>query len=138
MTYSFVNAHLTAHKQNLSQRIADYHHIVSTLLFPPGKACGIVGRTSNIYVTSHLFFFGDLNFRLSLPPTHPLSSSSARTQLHQALDDGGEREKLKEFDQLLMERQIGNAFVALREGDFWAFKCTYKYKLKEIDQYRCV
>ena len=93
---------------------------------------------SDIYKTSHLFFFGDLNFRLDIPPSHPLAKSSSRPKLLQALDDESERVKLKEYDQLLMERQSENAFIALREGEFWKFKCTYKYKLAEVDKYRYV
>lgn len=46
------------------------------------------------------------------------------------------REDLKEYDQLIIERdQKGSAFVGLREGDFWKFKCSYKYKLGEVDKY---
>lgn len=47
-----------------------------------------------------------------------------------------DRETLKEYDELLQERKKGNVFIGLREGDFWTFKCTYKYRLKEVDRYR--
>ena len=54
------------------------------------------------------------------------------------LSQGSSREELKEYDELLQEKKKGNIFVGLREGDFWSFKCTYKYRLKEVDRYRYV
>ena len=48
------------------------------------------------------------------------------------------REELKEFDQLTVEKNKGNVFVGLHEGEFWKFKCSYKYKVGEVDQYRLV
>lgn len=130
-----MNAHLTAHAPKLAQRIADYHHIVATLLFPPTAASA---RRTTMYATSHLFFLGDLNFRLDIPDTHPLAPTASRAALLAALDHDAAREELKELDQLLVERRKGSIFVALREGEFWRFKCTYKYNLNEVDHYRYV
>ena len=56
----------------------------------------------------------------------------------ESLKDDLEREKLKEYDELYVERRKGRVFVGLHEGDFWSFKCTYKYKLKEVDRYTYV
>lgn len=91
-----------------------------------------------MYSTSHLFFLGDLNFRLSLPTTHALSGPNKRPELAAALDSSSGREGLKEYDQLLMERRRNNVFQGFREGEFWRFKCTYKYSLGEVDRYRSV
>ena len=52
------------------------------------------------------------------------------------LTDEKTRETLKEYDQLINERRKGRVFISLREGPFWAFKCTYKYALGEIDKYK--
>ena len=30
------------------------------------------------------------------------------------------------------------AFVGFHEGEFWKFKCSYKYKPGEVDRYRYV
>lgn len=58
----------------------------------------------------------------------------------QTLSKESAREALKEYDQLLLERRdpATRLFVGLREGEFWRFKCSYKYKLGEVDKYRCV
>ncbi|KAI0072773.1 skeletal muscle/kidney enriched inositol 5-phosphatase [Panus rudis PR-1116 ss-1] len=135
--FTFVNAHLTAHTHKLAHRIADYDHIVRTLLFPPIQGLPKTG-SATIYDTSHLFFFGDLNFRLQpLPPSilpNPATSSMAETVQRIMQDEF--RPKLVEFDQLVQERdQKSRIFVGLREGEFWRFKCTYKYKLGEVDRY---
>jgi hypothetical protein len=34
------------------------------------------------------------------------------------------------------ERRKGSVFVGLKEGEFWQFKCSYKYLNGEIDRYR--
>ena len=126
-----MNCHLTAHQHKLKNRIADYKHIVSTLLFSPvSSGCK---PSSTLYETSHLFLLGDLNFRLDIPSSHPLSSTN---DFAQAIESETTREELKEFDQLTVERRKGTVFTGLREGEFWKFKCSYKYHLGEVDMYR--
>jgi len=120
----------------LKERIADYNHIVSTLLFAPNSQASKIPST--LYESSHLFVLGDFNFRLDLPQTHDLFSKRHTEDFSHAIEDEKTREELKEFDQLTIERQKGTVFVGLREGDFWKFKCSYKYKLGEVDKYRCV
>ena len=124
-----MNCHLTAHDHKLKQRLDDYRHIVSTLLFP---------SSSTLYDTSHLFVFGDMNFRVSLPASHPLSALVKTSQFSDAISSESSREELKEFDQLTMEKNKGNVFLGLNEGEFWKFKCSYKYKLGEVDKYESV
>lgn len=131
--YRFVNAHLTPHDHKVSCRNADYEHIVRTLLFPP---LGAGESPSTIYATSHLFFLGDLNYRLDMPETHPMYSIRKSPEFTQVLSSEKSREELKEFDQLTVEKRKGTVFVGLREGDFWKFKCSYKYELNEVDTYR--
>lgn len=129
-TFTFVCAHLTAYENRLGHRLADYKHIVGTLLFPPIFPDSKIPST--IYSTSHLFFLGDLNFRLEIPASHPFSLPD---RIKQALDHENAREELKEFDQLLVEHRKGTVFVGLREGQFWKFKCSYKYLHGEVDKY---
>ncbi|KAJ7581132.1 Endonuclease/exonuclease/phosphatase [Mycena floridula] len=131
-TFTFVCAHMTAHKEKLKDRIWDYKHIVGSLLFDPLP--GTQSR-STIYSTSHLFFLGDLNFRLDVPEDHTLATVFKQPSVSANLDPESTRESLKEFDQLSCERRKGSVFVSLREGDFWKFKCTYKYLLGEVDKY---
>lgn len=133
----FVCAHLTAHGYNLPHRIQDYHQIVGTLLFP--SLSGAEGdEPSTIYDTSHLFFFGDLNFRLAIPPSHPLGALSHEALTYKLVTEA-DREELKNFDELHIERdERRSCFVGFREGEFWKFKCSYKYKLGEVETYECV
>ncbi|KAF8892481.1 inositol polyphosphate phosphatase [Infundibulicybe gibba] len=125
-TFTFVCAHLTPFEEKLPNRIADYKHIVGNLLFSPDSPDS---PPSTIYSTSHLFLLGDFNFRLEIPPTHPLFHIRHQPQFAEALSEQATREELKEFDQLLVEKRKGNVFVGLHEGEFWRFKCSYKYQL---------
>jgi len=130
----FVNAHLTAHAPKLKERINDWNYIVSTLLFPsPDEK----GQVTTIYSTTNLFFLGDLNFRLDIPHAHPLRAHSdfiARLNAYLSTEEG--RLEMKEHDQLTIEQKKGTIFQGLSEGEFWRFKCTYKFKLHAVDQYR--
>ncbi|KAI0664634.1 Endonuclease/exonuclease/phosphatase [Cubamyces menziesii] len=133
--YTFVCAHLTAHAPKLASRIQDYNHIVGSLLFPPLPSSSSSAPTT-MFATSHLFFFGDLNFRLSLPPTHEFASRAQLPHLVEALATEDGRAALKEHDQLLIERDVkGTVFHGMREGEFWRFKCSYKYRLGKVDEY---
>ncbi|KAL1944680.1 hypothetical protein VTO73DRAFT_3110 [Trametes versicolor] len=133
--YTFVCAHLTAHAPKLAHRIADYNHIVGSLLFPPLPASASPAPTT-MFATSHLFFFGDLNFRLSLPADHAYASRAELPALVHALSTDDGRAALKEHDQLLIERDVrGTVFQGFREGEFWRFKCSYKYRLGQVDEY---
>ncbi|KAF9053193.1 inositol polyphosphate phosphatase [Panaeolus papilionaceus] len=131
-TYTFVNCHLTAHQHNLKQRLADYQHIVGSLLFAPSAN---LKTPSTLYDTSHLFLLGDFNFRLDVPKTYSLYSKIKTNEFAREIESEKTREELVDFDQLTIERRKGNVFVGLREGDFWKFKCSYKYKVGEVDQY---
>jgi len=91
-----------------------------------------------MYSTSHLFFLGDLNFRLDPPPTSPYSGRANIHRVEAALDTQSGREELKEYDQLLQEHRKGTIFHMFREGEFWSFKCSYKFKIGEVDKYRSV
>jgi hypothetical protein len=134
---SFVCAHLTAHAAKLAARISDYRHIVGSLLFPPLPYSSSSAPTT-IYSTSHLFFFGDLNFRLALPPTSPYTGPANFQHLEATVDTQSGREELKEFDQLLQEWRKRTVFQGLRESNFWAFKCSYKFRIGEVDKYMFV
>ncbi|KXN92200.1 Type II inositol 1,4,5-trisphosphate 5-phosphatase [Leucoagaricus sp. SymC.cos] len=131
-TYTFVNAHLTPYDHKVAQRNADYAWIVRSLLFPPVEPGG---GPSTIFGTSHLFFLGDLNYRLELPTTHPKYAISRLPEFSEALSSEKLREDLKEYDQLTVEKRKGNVFVGLHEGEFWKFKCSYKYQLGQVDKY---
>lgn len=130
-----MNAHLAAHTEQNQRRVEDYHSIVNTLLFPPLPDSNSKTPTT-IFSSSHVFFFGDLNFRLDGIPSEMLPEHSKLAHGVAELLHDETRPKLKEYDQLVSVRdQLGTAFVGFREGEFWQFKCSFKYKLGEIDQY---
>lgn len=129
----FVDCHLTPHEHNVKARVDDWNHIVSSLLFAPSSPGE---QASTLYDSTHLFVFGDMNFRLELPSSHPLYPSIHTPQFSDALTSESLRKELQEFDQLTVEKRKGNVFVGLHEGDFWRFKCSYKYKVGTVDQYR--
>ncbi|KAF9527013.1 skeletal muscle/kidney enriched inositol 5-phosphatase [Crepidotus variabilis] len=131
-TFTFVNCHLTAHQHKLKRRLEDYKHIVSSLLFKPVSSSSI---PSTLYDTSHLFLLGDLNFRLDVPPTDDFFPKRLNNEFAHAIESESTREHLAKYDQLSVEKQTGNVFVGLREGEFWKFKCSYKYALGEVDRY---
>ncbi|KIY72112.1 inositol polyphosphate phosphatase [Cylindrobasidium torrendii FP15055 ss-10] len=132
-TFTFVCAHLTAHAHLLDRRIDDWNHIVSSLLFPPLEGSD---TPSTLYDTSNLFLLGDLNFRVDPPDGHPLHDFHLKDiPVARTIEPEETRSALKEFDQLLVEQRKGNTLIGLREGDFWKFKCTYKYELGEVDTY---
>ena len=91
-----------------------------------------------MFSTSHLFFLGDLNFRLDPPPTGPYAGRANIHRVEAALDTQSGREELKEYDQLLQEQRKCTIFHMFREGEFWSFKCSYKFKIGEVDKYRSV
>jgi hypothetical protein len=129
-----VCAHLTPHAHNVPARLRDWRRIVGTLLFPSLTARG---AAATLYESSHVFVLGDLNFRVVLPPDHHLADVARTLRFAAVLEAAHEREAIKDHDQLLAERRKGNVFVGLREGNFWDFKCSYKYALGEVDEYRC-
>jgi hypothetical protein len=130
----FVCAHLTPHAHKLKSRIRDWDHIVGRLLFPPTRNAS--ASFSTLYETSHLFVFGDLNFRVVLPSDHPHYGAAKQGDFANVLERYEDRENIKEYDQLIQERRRGNVFIGLREGKFWDFKCSYKYINGEVDRYR--
>jgi hypothetical protein len=126
-----VTAHLTAASQrsNFKGRVLDYKHIVRNLLFPSPK-----GWTT-LYATSHLFFLGDLNFRLDTPG-EPLPHDVFAVKLR--TPEG--REELAQWDELSREMKEGSSGLCygLREGPFWEFPCSYKYVPGTVDTLRLV
>lgn len=128
--YTFLNAHLTAHLPNYERRAQDWADIISSMLFPPLP--GSKSKThSTIYDSTHLFFFGDLNFRLDVPKSldRPDFERMARTV------EG--RKQLLQYDQLV-RAQRENRIPSMSEAPLWDFQPSYKFLLKHVDKYRSV
>ncbi|KAI9007218.1 Endonuclease/exonuclease/phosphatase [Gaertneriomyces semiglobifer] len=78
---------------------------------PPGKA------VATIFDTDHLFFLGDLNYRIGLPHAEV-----------KALVEKGDIEQLLAFDQLLIERGAKRVFHGFKEAPI-TFVPTFKYDI---------
>lgn len=124
-----MTVHLTAHPQYHEKRIENYKHIVRTLLFPPPASAPGTPSTT-IYATSHLFFFGDMNFRLR--KEEPQGEEWIRARL----DTPSGLEELSALDELSREMRGGRVCQGLREGDFKAFRPTYKHIVGTEKMYR--
>ncbi|XP_033152009.1 phosphatidylinositol 4,5-bisphosphate 5-phosphatase A isoform X1 [Drosophila mauritiana] len=96
---AFVCSHLAAHDEKLKERIEDYHQIVDNHKY---NAQGY----RRIFDHDFVFWFGDLNFRLS----GDMSAWDVRTDVeNQRYAD------LLKLDQLNLLREKGNAFSLLEE-----------------------
>ncbi|KAM0792175.1 hypothetical protein ACM66B_004872 [Microbotryomycetes sp. NB124-2] len=146
---TFVTAHLAAHDKGLERRNRDYQTLVERLVFAhdstsqtykPVRPLNVFrdrqrGGSSQeqvcqLYDTSSLFVFGDLNYRLSLkkPKSLPLPSLTHKIQ-------NSDFETLFLHDTLTQERRRGATLHSLREGSI-DFKPTYKYKVGTADTYK--
>ncbi|XP_030380694.1 type II inositol 1,4,5-trisphosphate 5-phosphatase [Scaptodrosophila lebanonensis] len=105
----FVNSHLAAHMANVAERNQDYNIIEKDLMFDDDQR--------HIRDHDHIFWIGDLNYRLQIPPDIPASWLR---------DKNNPFEAMLIHDQLLQERVQRNCFVDYMEGDI-KFCPTYKY-----------
>lgn len=108
-----VNAHLAAHDHMLEERINDYEKIVQEHKFH-------VKAKESIFDHDYVFWFGDLNFRL----TGEATTSAEEIRAMVARD---ELKKLIEKDQLLLVRREGRAFQKLQER-LPQFPPTFKFE----------
>ncbi|XP_055854182.1 phosphatidylinositol 4,5-bisphosphate 5-phosphatase A-like isoform X3 [Episyrphus balteatus] len=108
---SFVVAHLAAHDHELDERIEDYRQILENHHYH-------VKKYREIFDHEYVFWFGDLNFRLTGEDT----PEEVRSLV--------EQDKLSELiqrDQLLLVRETRKAFHQLQEK-LPEFPPTFKFK----------
>ncbi|KDN44124.1 DNase I-like protein [Tilletiaria anomala UBC 951] len=103
-------------------------------------------REHTLYDSSHLFVFGDLNYRIAvgIPPHPALASSSAGSKSTAPLKKSDvafkvvmeEWETLAAYDQLSTERLGGRVFHGLTESPLGGAKFgpTYKYKVDKSNK----
>ncbi|KAI8826160.1 Endonuclease/exonuclease/phosphatase [Fimicolochytrium jonesii] len=141
-----VNSHLAADASMVDRRNQDYQEICRRVVFPlpslyddftayahanPWVASFYDARQSalatiseqagkniaTIFDADHLFFFGDLNYRVSLPDTDV-----------KAIINKGDVTQLLKFDQLLIEQRAKRAFQDFKEAPI-TFVPTFKYDI---------
>ena len=111
-SFCFVNAHLAAGTEKLSRRNKDYRDILSKLQLGD-KKLSVFDPTNQFH---HVFFFGDLNYRVQLPVDTVLELIKQRQ-----LND------LFRADQLQHQRARGNVLWGFEESQP-TFVPTYRYK----------
>lgn len=114
----FVNAHLSAHDNQLKERVEDYNSIIKDQDFH-------VEETSKIFYHDYVFWMGDLNFRL-LEDYDRTPEEIERSILKKDI------KKLFEFDQLRHVMKIGEAFSEFTEKDP-DFPPTFKFDVGKND-----
>lgn len=125
-SWTFVSAHLAAHQDQNEARSHDWRSIVERLVFQDA------GGAAQMYDTGHLFFFGDLNYRISLTSPERLDRDKLvhdLSELATASREGAAAAvptKLLAQDQLRQEQAHDTALHHLREGAI-TFPPTYKY-----------
>ncbi|GAA6026829.1 hypothetical protein JCM8097_005890 [Rhodosporidiobolus ruineniae] len=135
-TWTFVNAHLAAHgsEKHVKRRNWDGGEIVRRLVFEEEK-----GGEVRMFDTGHLFFFGDLNYRLT-PSAYsdlPALSSQLSTLTSSSCTSSTfstAHSSLFAHDQLTCEFRAGRTLHHLLEG-VPSFAPTYKFRLGSRDQY---
>jgi len=109
----FVAAHFAAHQEKIEDRNSNYREIID----------GIQIGQKNIDILNqfhHMFWFGDLNYRIELFREEVLSLLQ--------MENKGATQRLLDADQLGRERQKHSVFYGWKEGPI-LFNPTYKYEI---------
>ncbi|XP_055688987.1 phosphatidylinositol 4,5-bisphosphate 5-phosphatase A-like isoform X1 [Lutzomyia longipalpis] len=112
-TAVFLNSHLAAHDHMLDERVEDYHKILQEHKYH-------IKSRETIFNHDYVFWFGDLNFRLTGEAT--TSPEDIRAEVKK--DNLGE---LMQKDQLLLVMNQERAFSELTER-LPAFPPTFKFE----------
>ncbi|NWX28222.1 SHP2A phosphatase, partial [Notiomystis cincta] len=144
-SFGFVNCHLASGSEKTHRRNQNYSDILHSLALGD-KRLGGFDLTLRF---THLFWFGDLNYRLDM-------DMQVGTHRQQAGDSGGrgawgspslplaqdilthvvkkEFQALLAVDQLTLEREKNKVFLQFSEGDI-SFPPTYRYERGTRDTY---
>lgn len=133
--FCFVNSHLAADSSQVERRNQDFQDICRRIGFPigtpndrPTQLNSPIFKTNamslprnprmlTIFDADHLFWLGDLNYRIALPVK----------QVVDKLNEGN-LDHLLRFDQLKLQQLSGKAFSEFTEGEI-RFTPTYKYDI---------
>jgi len=109
----FINCHLAAGSEKWSKRNANYKDIVTKLQLGNKKLDNVFDITNLFH---HVFWFGDLNYRINLPINTALAEIAANNF-----------KQLRKCDQLLQQRRSKNVLFGFEEPVV-TFKPTYRYE----------
>ncbi|XP_053895818.1 phosphatidylinositol 3,4,5-trisphosphate 5-phosphatase 2-like isoform X1 [Malaclemys terrapin pileata] len=118
-SFGFVNCHLASGSEKTHRRNQNYSDILRSLVLGDK-------RLSSFDLTlrfTHLFWFGDLNYRLDMEVQDILAHVNKK-----------EFEALLAVDQLTLEREKNKVFLRFSEEDI-SFPPTYRYERGSRDSY---
>ncbi|NWX97306.1 SHP2A phosphatase, partial [Nothoprocta ornata] len=118
-SFGFVNCHLASGSEKTHRRNQNYSDILRSLALGD-KQLGAFDLTLRF---THLFWFGDLNYRLDMDVQDVLTHIIKR-----------DFEALLAVDQLNLEREKNKVFLQFSEGDI-SFPPTYRYERGSRDNY---
>ncbi|NXA45845.1 SHIP2 phosphatase, partial [Nothocercus julius] len=118
-SFGFVNCHLASGSEKTHRRNQNYSDILRSLVLGDKRLSGF-DLTLRF---THLFWFGDLNYRLNMDVQDILTRVTKR-----------EFEALLAVDQLNLEREKNKVFLRFSEGDI-SFPPTYRYERGSRDNY---
>ncbi|XP_067159975.1 phosphatidylinositol 3,4,5-trisphosphate 5-phosphatase 2 isoform X1 [Apteryx mantelli] len=118
-SFGFVNCHLASGSEKTHRRNQNYSDILRSLVLGD-KRLSAFDLTLRF---THLFWFGDLNYRLNMDVQDILAHVTKR-----------DFEALVAVDQLNLEREKNKVFLRFSEGDI-SFPPTYRYERGSRDNY---
>ncbi|NXG56174.1 SHP2A phosphatase, partial [Hemiprocne comata] len=118
-SFGFVNCHLASGSEKTHRRNQNYSDILRSLVLGD-KQLSAFDLTLRF---THLFWFGDLNYRLDMDVQDILAHIIKK-----------EFEALLAVDQLNLEREKNKVFLRFSEGDI-SFPPTYRYERGSRDSY---
>ncbi|NXY00204.1 SHIP2 phosphatase, partial [Centropus bengalensis] len=118
-SFGFVNCHLASGSEKTHRRNQNYSDILRSLALGD-KRLSAFDLTLRF---NHLFWFGDLNYRLDMDVQDILAHITKK-----------EFEALLAVDQLNLEREKNKVFLRFSEGDI-SFPPTYRYERGSRDSY---
>ncbi|NXE29619.1 SHIP2 phosphatase, partial [Ardeotis kori] len=118
-SFGFINCHLASGSEKTHRRNQNYSDILRNLVLGD-KRLSAFDLTLRF---THLFWFGDLNYRLDMDVQDILAHITKK-----------EFEALLAVDQLTLEREKNKVFLRFSEGDI-SFPPTYRYERGSRDTY---
>ncbi|NXF71490.1 SHIP1 phosphatase, partial [Sclerurus mexicanus] len=121
-SFGFVNSHLTSGSEKKHRRNQNYTNILRFLTLGDKK----LSPFNITHRFTHLFWLGDLNYRVEQPPTE---AENIIQKIRQQ-----QYPELLAFDQLLLERKDQKVFLQFEEEEI-TFAPTYRFERGTREKY---
>uniref|UniRef100_A0A803TBB3 phosphatidylinositol-3,4,5-trisphosphate 5-phosphatase n=2 Tax=Anolis carolinensis TaxID=28377 RepID=A0A803TBB3_ANOCA len=121
-SFGFVNSHLTSGSEKKQRRNQNFTSILRFLSLGDKK----LNPFNITHRFTHLFWLGDLNYRLELPPTEA-ENIIQKIKQQQYME-------LLNFDQLLIEKKDRKVFLQFEEEEI-TFAPTYRFERHTRENY---